>query len=313
MTKTIVLLTILISTMTYAEEICPINEGVVRNLFYNKDEISKEVACSKGKDIAKLLQVAADSFQDAPQVSVHLINEFDNASYDNGSLIKVPVHFYSLTQNNLIEYKDQRDLDAIILHEYGHAILANELAKSWEGFNFYNRLGHKISDLKQQAFIKDSERLQKQIKRAEKDLMGPRAMRTFTKAITPFQELFADVLSTFIMNNKSAITHAIETSDDNEMITQIYRTRDFNQVEVDLIGPMINSHGHFYKVRQFIGNSFWPKNLMDRKEKLNILLRLFSQEIQNAFYYTYFMEDLDVDNGELIQRIQELISQGDHI
>lgn len=298
------LFTLLLKT-SFAMSFCEIKGKVIQRAYYDESEITNEKACKNAKYIDGLLTKVTKIYTFAPRLSLKLVSEFDNASYDNGSLINIPLRFYSLNVKNEKVYKEQKDLDAIILHEYGHAILATYLATEWDGFYYYHQLGHRISSLKQKLFLNKSADTIKQLKETEEELMSARSMRTFTRAIIPYQELYADILSAFLLNDKKAISNSISTNEDSEELGLLYRARDFSSSPFDLGKLAFHPHAYFYKVRQYIGDNLWPENETTRNNILHKILYILGEEIPFSYYYSSFMSDPIIDNEELIARIQE--------
>lgn len=303
---TLFLLTLIFKT-SFAMSFCQIDGSVIRGAYFDEKNISSIKACDSAKHIDNLLHKVKEIYSFAPRISVHLIEEFDNASYDNGSLIKIPLRFYSVNKNKEKIYKNQKDLDAIIFHEYGHAVLAQHLAKKWDTFTYYNHLGHQISSLKQKLFLdENNEKLKKSLKEAEEEFIYRRSMRTFTRTIIPYQELYADILSTFMLNDKKAIMNSIKTDHDSEKLELLYRARDFTRSSLDLEELAFEPHAYFYKVRQHIGDNLWPEDETSRNIVLHKILYLLAEEIEYSHYFSLFMTDPIFDNEELITRIQEI-------
>jgi hypothetical protein len=292
---------------TYASfTVCEVNGKIVKKAIYDTSEITAKKACEFGKHVENLLSPVLKTFKNAPKISLRLMPEFDNASYDNGSMIKIPIKFYSLDRDDQKNYKRVKDLDAIILHEYGHALLASYLVAQWDSFDFYSASGHRISELEQQNLLTPSEKLEKKINDEKKELMSSRSMRTFTKSITPYQELFADILSTFELNDKDAVFNAITSTNDIHDNYLLYLGRSFSEKDFNLGKMSLFPHSYFYKVRQFIGASFWPVDEKDKTEKLQKLIELIQHETIYSSYDSYFMTDPQLDNEELIQKIRDI-------
>lgn len=286
--------------------VCEVKGKIVNRSIYDSSQITSKEACEFGQHVENLLNPVLKSFNFAPKISLQLMPEYDNASYDNGTMIKIPIKFYSLDLNDQKVFKEKKDLDAIILHEYGHAVLASYLVTLWDSFGPYSSSGHKISELEQQNLIAPSKELEEQIAYERKDLMSSRSMRTFTKSITPYQELFADILSTFELNDKDAILNAITTGNDLPDNYLLYLGRSFSDKTFDLGKLSSFPHSYFYKVRQYIGSNLWPVNEEDKISKLKKLITVIHEEIEISSYDSYFMTEPARDNEALIERINEM-------
>lgn len=308
--KNLFLITVLLglSFNSYASySVCEVKGKVINRAIYDSSQMTKKEACEFSQHVESLLKPVLKSFDFAPKVSLQLMPEFDNASYDNGTMIKIPIKFYSLDLNDNKVFKEQKDLDAIILHEYGHAVLASYLVNNWDGFRNYSSSGHRISELEQQNLVSPSKEIQEKIDYERKALMSSRSMRTFTKAITPYQELFADILSTFELNDKDAILNAITTLNDTPDNYLLYLGRSFSNRELDLGKLSAFPHSYFYKTRQFIGLNLWPINELDKKEKLKKLIKIIQEELEMSSYDSYFMTEPLLDNELLIDRMAQIL------
>lgn len=298
-----VILFLIISQSSWANVVCPIDKELINRVIFDDKMVSKADACTFGLKVNQALLPLKTIYPGSPTVSIHLTDEFDNASYDNGTLLKLPLKFYSLDKDGVKVYKSEEDLMAIILHEYGHAVLAKYLNAHWDTFSYYHEMGLKISELEQQMLLSSHKALEEELASLKKDLMSPRDMRRLPKVITPYQELFADVVSTYLLNNKSAITDAITTSNDLIDMHLLYRARDFTGSDLDLGKLAFFPHAYFFKARHFIGSELWPKDEKEMKKNILVLLEAIVEELNMAYNNSYFMTDPQYDNDTLIETI----------
>lgn len=288
-----------------AYEACSINKEFIEKVYFDAKAISSTVACSEGHRVNQLLSRLTGLVDiPLPKVSIHLVPESDNAAYDNGTLITIPVKFYSMSaiENSEKIYKSTSDLDAIVLHEYGHAILASYLVEHWDSFSIYRKFGLEISKLKQELFLEDNLEKKAYLKDLEKEFMIPRSMRTFSSKITPFQEFFADVLSVSILEDKKAIYNAI-VENESEEPRYVYRRFDKTYKEDGNKKP--DSHGHFYKARELIGAKYWDQMLKDKNIFFKNLLEATRKELAFSFHMSSFMNDPISDNEYFIETLVE--------
>lgn len=296
---------VFISFSIYAKyDVCLINQNYVKNVYFDNDLITKEIACKEGKRVESLLGLLKGFNIPQPELSIHLVPESDNASYDNGTLITIPLKFYSSSTfaDSDKVYKSTRNLDAIILHEYGHAILASYLVTKWDGFSSYRKFGFEISKLKQELLLNEDAQKRSLLEKLEKELMMPRSMRNFTTKITPFQEFFSDVLSVTVLEDKDAIYNAIVAHDPKEYR---YLYRSFDQVITSDESPIPDGHGYFFGARQLIGNKYWTQMLSDKNEFLQNVMVATTKELTFAFYMSGFMDDFLSDNEFFIETLSE--------
>lgn len=265
------------------QKVCELGDNAPISRAYKANK-GNYLSCSQITAFNDTLNEVKAIVKDAPKVNLFIQQEYPNASFDMGSIIRIPLTLTFSGKYGMTYRGSYFASHTILAHEYGHAIFANKMKK----YDFYNKiqaLSMKASNLEiniQEAYAKGNpggitdhyfnllSKINKQ-RREDKELQ---ATARITRA---YNELFADVVAVAVLNNKSAITNALFYNEMSDNRYEFVLARQFSNNYLDMNGPyMFEEHTMFAPTRQFIGENLWP---ITDKEKTELIEKVFQASV----------------------------------
>lgn len=256
--------------------------------FYTLDSMGK-ITANTPSFVQSLTSVVADIDQyNLAHVNANLIVSGASApSADYGSVIYIPHQLTMDGEYGAVHEKPLVDLLAVFAHEYGHLVFGQMLAKEIPSFANLKKVGDRISalslSLTDANLTQDKKnQIQAQIK-AEYDIIYKTPeMLQVAQVVSPYNELFADVIAVFNMQSKSAIYYALSYPNMPYGYENYVMARDFGIMNDPDKWSQTEEHVLFSPLRSVIGSEdCWPRTLQEQKTQLNILAALLLKDIKS--------------------------------
>lgn len=247
------------------------------------------------------------------QVSIEAIvlPASDNASFDGGRLMYLPRNMEFTNSMGLNPYmKGLIDIEAVFSHEYGHAVFDQIAMKAIPLYSSINEIKTQESriDLKilnerpSQAVIAQ---LHEQQKALDKQIINSPELKRLYILSLPYNELYADVIAVYSMQDRSAIFNALDNPNIRFGYGQQHplACRDFAADNKAEGWSDFTPHGLFGPVRSYLGQEqCWPKTQQEQAAKLKLLGAILLKDIQDKFD-AKFTEASPSFNADLIQKL----------
>lgn len=165
-------------------------------------------ACQLAQDLADTLTSVSRTFQMSPKVTLVIGEQAGNASFDNGHIIRIPQRllFADSLGNQYQANTDQ--LKAVVVHEYGHAILKEIWAQ-----DFHEEFGELFANLEEISELAETNLELKISSRAVRQmssqLANSDAYGLYFRTLPAYSELYADALAVLFFNDPSAMYKAL--------------------------------------------------------------------------------------------------------
>ncbi|WP_374029390.1 hypothetical protein [Bdellovibrio bacteriovorus] len=247
------LFVLLLSPSSYAAEACPNVGGVVQAVHF-----LKETDCELAEDVSEAFNDMAKIFGVAPKVTLVIGGPMDNASFDNGYVIRLPYRMVFYGQYGTEHPMPIVNLVTCAAHEYGHAIFheyvrntfKNEFSSLLEKFNSLSARSLKmLQGEKDEAYHSDL-----------RALAETRDYQRFHSLIS-YSEFYADVLAVYLKKDKSAMFSALYYHEMSIFQYNFTRMRDFEgQSDLRWENLMHEEHSWFAITRAFVGEKLWPQD-----------------------------------------------------
>ncbi len=242
------------------------------------------------------------------EINIVLTPVGDNASFDLGSFLELPSRMVRYDRFGHEYPLSLAHLSPIAYHEYGH-YLFQELLKSQfpRKYDTLFALFQKISHLKAIGFEKNQAYLDKEIlEKVMSEIKAHPEIKLFNEIITPYTELYADIIAVYFSNDKNAILNALYYDEMNSTEYQMVRHRSFDS-RFDKMSSMYMSgpHNFFAMTREYIGKNLFPKNEGDKNSALIKIEKAMIKNIQ-IDYERGKLLDFDTKNQELINAIKAI-------
>lgn len=247
--------------------------------FLNCEQVTEfEATISKTASLAK-------SF---PRVTLLISKQSDNASFDRGSIIRVPLRLTFPNRWGNYFYGDYNSNQIVLAHEYGHAIL-NEKLSDEVFFKPIKNLADRSSQLElsiQHAYednkskneiqnILDAYNSNYQAMYDDKDQLR------ISKILSPYHELFADLIAALAFDNKSAMIEALYYNEMSDDKFDNLLTRDFKKNHLKIkANHLKEDHALFAPTRRFIGENLWPTNDIEKTKLLGLVFNSIVVEMK---------------------------------
>lgn len=219
----------------------------------------------------------------------------NNAAFDGGKIVFIPraMEFYNNYGADPYR-KSSFDIQSVFIHEYGHAIFDAYILKNIPEYEKISRIQNQISDihmriLNEQPSRQEITRLSAEQKRLEKQIVDDPQLYRLYMLMLPYNELFADVLAVYAMEDKSAIFQALYNPHvmdaHHSGALEELQARDFSLNHAVEGWKHNTPHSLFGPVRSFLGqDSCWPKTQEQKIQKLKHIISLISDEIKTRFH-----------------------------
>ncbi len=268
------------------------------------------ISCNKIHQYDRIISNISAIAPYAPKVSLIIHRASGNASFDYGGNISIPQSLIFPGKYGHTIYGNQFKISSIFAHEYGHAVFNEELKKR-EFFKVFNLYSRRISELRVKNLLAYTNgNIGNMINRTKdqmNDLSERRKQLDYIKMrdfITAYSELYADVVATYLVNQKSDIFEALYHDSLNDRQYEMLKARSFSN-HGDWEDFYHTPHSLFAKTRAYIGKEYWPKTQAEKKKYLSVILKAIMAEIDKKYseYSTFNAKRL---NNDLIARLEEI-------
>jgi hypothetical protein len=261
--------------------VCPGVQGVVSDAIFIADT-NCVVVDSLASEINRMQKLFG-----GPAVTLVVGSLKDNASFDGGHLIQLPYQMTMYSNYGMSYQIPLAGLVSISAHEYGHAIFDERLKKEFATeFGPLFKKMEEISGMMEKDFRAKSVD-QEQLANGMKELIDLPNYDMYARGFTPYAELYADLLTVYAENDKSAILNALYYNEMDDMSFAYSRSRDFGSdpnPQYDRY-MMSDDHSMFEYVRSYIGKNLWPQN--DEQKKIyaqkigDAIIKVFKENVKN--------------------------------
>ncbi len=268
--------------------------------------------CYKIKDFENILIDIKELASDAPNINLYIKNNYSNASFDMGEIIRVPTRlvFYDRFGNSFPS--SFMASETVLAHEYGHALFNQRLKSSLFFKPLYNET-KKLSRLElsiQKAYSAGNpgnivSLYKKQHEKLLKKIKENKNQNKMRHIITAYNELFADLIAVLATNSKNAVTNALYFDEMDDMKYKMVLARSFNETSIsenDII--LTEGHALFSPTRQFIGENLWPSNNEEKIHLINTTFNIISSILEKRFPQDLSRLNPKAANKELINALK---------
>lgn len=191
-----------------------------------------------------------------PPVRVILVDEGDNASFDEGNVIQVPLRLFSMGEYGKVNYKLKMDSLAVAAHEYGHFVF-NEL---WLRRDPSQRAMSTLLMRASDALVLSAKgrASHTEWRRSYEAATESEAYLRTRAELTPYTELFADVIAVSYFDNKELIFKALYFPSMRDAEFQRVYLRSFAREQSQISEmDLFEAHSRLALVRSWIGSRLW--------------------------------------------------------
>ncbi|EPZ49698.1 hypothetical protein M902_0885 [Bacteriovorax sp. BAL6_X] len=275
------------------------------------------INCSDVDWAEKALSKVANLKPDAPMVNLELLTRDNGASFDIGETVRIPLHLTFTNQWGQVFNSYAIGTDAILYHEYSHAIFGKRIGKLF--YPKLKALAERLSRFKiyrQKAYAEGNPRnvveyYTKQIESIEERVKTHNELEKYHLS-SPYNELFADLMAVLVTNNRNAIFNALYYDEMTDEAYQLIKLRSFEDqnTKYDNRG-LYEEHGELALVRQYIGEEILPKIFKNKneeelkKELIKIVLDSIEAQMDERIRKNAFKISPMHSNTSLIEEIKQ--------
>lgn len=270
------------------------------------------VNCSDLEEFDSVITKASLLVDHAPKISLFIEKEHDNASFDMGEIIYLPMRLYFSNNWGQRYYSYASHRNTILAHEYGHALFSNKLGQE-EFFRRIKSLSNAISQ-KQIEIQKansqgiNTEELQVELEKLNDERLSNKDDLKLINTLSPFHELYADLIAVFSQKNKRAMVNALYYDEMSDQSFNLILARDFDSNQLDLTNPyqyfFKEEHGVYAPVRRLIGEKYWTLDLSEQKRILNALYTAIINQVLEVMDFDHDFYDPITTNNDLIEKFE---------
>lgn len=274
--------------------------GVVTEVRFQAD-----LNCDLARELSDIFNGMAQRFGEAPSVRLLVGVSSDNASFDNGSVVQVPVQLVFSGTYGREHSVPAASLYAAAAHEYGHAIFHEKVRRHFPQYKDLFAGLAEISDLKWRA-----EQSVESLRARYSELMENESYQSFMRHLTAYAEFYADTVTVFYFNDKSAMFKALYYGAMTDFQYQYVRMRDFDsEVSVQWEHLLYEDHAKLAYARSYVGKNLWPQDATQVSRFANLI----AQEVLRTLGHDIIQQeptDYLSANEELIRNLSLYISAG---
>ncbi|WP_412471150.1 hypothetical protein [Halobacteriovorax sp. RT-2-4] len=278
---------------------------------------SDSINCSDVEWANNAIAKVAKLREDSPVVNLELLSRDNGASFDIGETIRIPLHLTFTNQWGQVFNSYSIGTDAILYHEYSHAIFGERIGKKF--YPKLKALAERLSRFKvnrHKAYAEGNPRnvvqyYTKQIEVIEERIKNHSELEKYHLS-SSYNELFADLVAVLVTNNRNAIFNALyydEMTDDAYQLTKLRSFEDQN-TKYDNRG-LYEEHGELALVRQYIGEKILPNIFKKeneeqlKKDLLEIVLESIESQMDERIRKSAYKISPMQSNTALIEEIKE--------
>jgi hypothetical protein len=294
------------------EVVCELSDdSVIERSF--KTQSGNYLSCHNISSFDDTLSRVAELVDNAPKVALFIQNRHNNASFDMGRIIRIPIQLEFSGKYGTTYSGNYMGVHTVLAHEYGHAIFSQKI----KGYDFYKniqKLSYQSSSYElaiQDAYAKGNpgnivDFYHKQKKHLFEKRKNDPYFQKVAKLSTPYNELFSDVVAVVAKNDKRAVMMALYYDEMSDQQYQIVQGRSFEVNSLDNFGPHMSlAHTKLAATRQFIGKNLWPENDKQASELINTVFDAIVIELQKDLESNDERSTVE-KNKSLIKTLSEL-------
>lgn len=238
-------------------------DGPVKEVLF-----TAQVNCHLAEILAKTLQKTAEFSPRKPEVTLIIGDKAGNASFDNGSVIRIPQFmFFTDSQGNTFPASNDQ-LEKVVVHEYGHAVLkelwmhefAQEFAELFEELEILSDLA--VENTKNKISGRG-------VRQRGQLLATTEAYSLFYKYLPAYSELYADALTVLYFNDTNAMFEALHFARLSEEKALNVELRNFSkQHDLRDVEKVKDAHTRLSLVRSYLGRMMQNLNQEGRQALL---------------------------------------------
>lgn len=260
-----------------------------------------------------------DIFRDSPKIFLHLYEEFDNPTFDQGYILRYTQKYLRKSKSGSLHESVGEELTPILVHEYGHAIIRDRWQKRFPKFESFFDLTRELSlsvnkAVKLQNHKHEIDEKEYELRQTELDQQSEQTAHLIDlnpyyfifAELIPYNELLADVIATYFLDNKYAISSVIDHPSYSETERSYVLSRQF-QRPASLELEHETDHTILREVRYHIGENYMPRDNKEKQDFFNKIAVAVENEIQRI--YLDFEGEPDNLAQDLIKEIDKQFSE----
>lgn len=227
-----------------------------------------EVNCHLAEILAVTLHKTAQFSPRQPDITLIIGDRAGNASFDNGSVIRIPQFlFFTDSKGNVFPASNDQ-LEKVVVHEYGHAVL-KELWKT-EFADEFSELFQDLELLSSLAVENTKNKISgRGVRQRGQQIAMTDAYSLFYKTLPAYSELYADALTVLYFADSTAMFKALHFAHLSEEKSLSVELRDFSQEHrLSKVEKSNDAHTRLSLVRSYVGRMMRNLDEVGRKELL---------------------------------------------
>ncbi|MBC7714045.1 MAG: hypothetical protein H7177_11950 [Rhizobacter sp.] len=274
------------------------------------EQASGQMNCEYVSGVESVVTSIQKFSEESVPVNLFVQHQFDNASFDGGTIIEVPEQLIFTN-----DYGQQYPTDVVanlttVAHEYGHALLEKKfeqtLLKQFPKQAGFIPANQELSKLKIQAIKNPTEENSKLRQEKNSEILANADYIRFARITTGYSELYADVVAVYEYGEKDAIFKALYYDQMNDFQFKMVQTRDFGtEFDARYSKFMTEEHGYFALTRTYIGKNLWPSNNAQKKVMLKKIGDAIVEEVKALLISGKDLPENAQANKQLIERLKK--------
>lgn len=292
---TIALILIIVAAQAHAA--CePDVEGPVQKIHL----VSTQATCEDAQIFARELQKLSDQLGRSAQVTLVYGGRMKNAGFDDSRIIRIPHVFVHHGPRGEEVAGQSHQLNAIVAHEYGHALLSkiwrSEFKEDFEAI--FNELDYS-SEQTESAII------------SKEEVYPPKFLssgdyQAYVKTMAPYSELYADVIAVYFYDDRSVMLNSLYFDEAHDWYFRYLELRDFSKTHKEsYVGGFTDPHAKLALVRSYIGRELMPKNVQQKRKYLTWIEQAITQSVRDDIKVNKVPNTLEA-NKRLIHYLRKL-------
>lgn len=290
---------------------CETKSEIVQSTY--KTGSGNYLSCDYIKDFENTLKRVLKISPVAPKINLLINKEYPNASFDTGLIIRVPLRLTFIGNWGQTFYGEFMASHTVLAHEYGHAIFSKMLENE-DFFVEMKEMSKRASTLEieiQKAYLQENsqeliESYYQDLKNLNEERINNKAHTKIRNLLTPYDELFADLIAALALHDKRAMVNALYYDEASDQAFELILARDFDVNQLNMHGSYLyEEHGMLAPTRRFIGQNIWPTTELQKSELINILYESIVQNVKEAIEVDHFELDALEINEKLIKTLKE--------
>lgn len=282
---------------------CPVTHPSLKIVF---ESSSFAYPCEFLESLEGVMSLEQGLHGKTPQEKMALVlnPEGSNARFDYGTIIETPYRLFFSDPYGRRYDVNSPNASVIFGHEYGHFLFKGFFLEAFPQFEKLFKKFNLISDLKVLLLTSREGRskriLETKIAKLQEELGESSEFQLYNAITASYSELYADLLSALVAQNKNAMTKALYYDAMSDFEYAYIRTRSFDSsFTEDDERYMSDSHGFFAYARFHIGQNLWPQTNEEAQLLLQKIQKAFIQSMKKDFLRKELL-DIKSQNDQLI-------------